>query len=54
MRPAPINLRIDQGQPDRERFEALCEKLLFRSILQDLDEWLSSFPAFREQQTMAA
>jgi 5'-3' exonuclease len=49
MRPAPVNLQIDKGEPDAERFRKLCDLLLFESITRDLDEWLSVFPAWRKE-----
>lgn len=53
-RPAPINLRVIRGEPSRERFEKLCRVLVFKSILKELDHWLSSFPAMLEVMEEAA
>jgi 5'-3' exonuclease len=50
VRPAPVNLQVDKGAPDKEKLRQFCELLLFKSILKDFDEWCSVFPAFREQQ----
>lgn len=47
-RPAPINLRVDKGDPNQELFRVFCDRFLFNSITQNLDEWIRVFPAFRE------
>jgi 5'-3' exonuclease len=46
-RPDPINLSITRGEADKGRFEEFCRRLVFQSILKDLDTWLSVFDAFR-------
>lgn len=46
-RPAPVNLVVTRGEPDRARFETFCQRLVFLSFLKDLDAWLTVFPAFR-------
>lgn len=46
VRPKPINLHLNQGEPSVSRFEQLCKIMMFKSILQDLHEWLSVFPAY--------
>lgn len=46
-RPAPINLTVDKGEASYEKIQQFCELLLFRSILQEFDEWLRVFPHFR-------
>lgn len=53
-RPKPQNLVVDKGTPDREKFERFCEILLFKSITQELDDWLRVFPAFRAADTLPA
>lgn len=45
-RPAPINLTLTKGAASEDAFRAFCDKLMFRSITQDLDNWLSVFPAY--------
>lgn len=45
-RPAPQDLRLDKGEASKEKFQRFCELLVFKSILQELDDWLSVFPAF--------
>lgn len=47
-RPAAINMRVDKGSPNKELFRTFCDRLLFNSITQELDEWIRVFPAFRE------
>lgn len=46
VRPAPQNMTVDKGEADQERFARFCELLLFKSILQELDDWLRVFPQF--------
>lgn len=46
-RPAPVNLTVTKGEPDIERFRKFCQVLVFRSILQNLEEWVVPFPAWR-------
>lgn len=53
-RPAPINLRVDKGDPDVAKFQAFCDLLLFNSITQELDDWLRVFPSFKETLAEAA
>ena len=53
-RPAPINLRVDKGDPDAAKFQSFCDLLLFRSITQELDDWLRVFPAFQNETAIAA
>lgn len=48
-RPAPINLVVDKGTPDIGKFQTFCELLLFKSITQELDDWIRVFPAFRDE-----
>lgn len=47
-RPEMINLSVDKGEPSLERFRAFCELLCFKSITQELAEWLRAFPHFSE------
>jgi 5'-3' exonuclease len=55
MRPDPVNLRVDAGEPDLERFRTFCNKLMFRSITKDLESFVSVFPAFHHlQEELAA
>lgn len=53
-RPAPINLRVDKGDPDVAKFQAFCDLLLFRSITQELEDWLRVFPSFQNEAAIAA
>lgn len=53
-RPAPINLRVDKGDPDVAKFQAFCDLLLFKSITQELDDWLRVFPSFKTNLAEAA
>lgn len=46
-RPAPMNLVVDKGQPSKELFRTYCDRLLFSSITQELDEWIRVFPPYR-------
>jgi len=54
VRPAPINLRVDKGEPDYEKLRAFCDILLFKSITQEFDEWIRVFPHFRDRIPAAA
>ncbi|RWJ03402.1 PIN domain nuclease [Mesorhizobium sp.] len=49
-RPAPLNLTVTRGEPDLERFETFCRRLMFQSFLTDLPTWASAFPAFRMEE----
>jgi 5'-3' exonuclease len=53
-RPAPINFTVTPGEASQERFEAFCRRLVFASILKDIDNWLSVFPAFQPPWDAAA
>lgn len=54
-RPAPVNMQIDKGTPDIDRFRTFCERLMFRSFTKDLSAWISVFPAFVHlQEELAA
>lgn len=53
-RPKPVNMHVTKGDPDRDRFQVFCERLVFQSFLKDLDAWLSVFPAFRQSLEEAA
>ncbi len=52
-RPAPINLRIKQGEPDLAAVRTVFERLLFNSLLVNLEEWLSVFPGFKQERLAA-
>ena len=52
-RPAPINLTVTKGEANLEAFRGFCDKLMFRSISQELDTWLSVFPAYQYLQEKA-
>ena len=56
VRPAPQNLQVDAGTPDKDKFRQFCDLLLFKSITQEYEEWIRVFPHFREQfqQQLAA
>ncbi|WP_276122604.1 5'-3' exonuclease H3TH domain-containing protein [Pararhizobium qamdonense] len=55
LRPDPINLKVDAGEPDIERFRTFCNRLMFRSITKELEPWISVFPAFHSlQEELAA
>jgi len=45
-RPAPTGMTLDKGVPSHHKMERFCETLLFKSILQEFDDWLRVFPAF--------
>ncbi|MGV1754788.1 5'-3' exonuclease H3TH domain-containing protein [Agrobacterium sp. CG674] len=51
-RPAPFNLVVDKGDPSYVKFHQFCEVLLFKSITQELADWLRVFPAFREIESI--
>lgn len=48
LRPDMLNLSIDKGEPDFEKFERFCDLLLFKSITQELRDWIRVFPHFNE------
>lgn len=53
-RPPMVGLSVDKGAASYDNMERFCETLLFKSILQNFDEWLRVFPAFHylnEQMT---
>ncbi|MDE4297047.1 5'-3' exonuclease H3TH domain-containing protein [Phaeobacter gallaeciensis] len=52
-RPAPINLTVDKGTPNVDLFRVFCDRLLFNSITQELDEWIRVFPAFQQEAVAA-
>lgn len=54
-RPEPVNLKVDAGEPDIERFRTFCDRLMFRSITRDIKTWVSAFPPFHYlQEELAA
>lgn len=53
LRPAPINLTVTKGEPNLNALRAFCDKLMFRSITQDLDNWVLPFPAYQKLQEAA-
>lgn len=53
-RPDAINLTVEKGEPDAEKFRRLCDLLLFKSITQEFDDWIRVFPHFREHAALAA
>ena len=48
-RPAPINLKLTPGAASVQKFRDFCDLLMFRSITQEFDNWLSVFPAFQNE-----
>lgn len=38
-RPAPGEVKVTELPPDRAKFEALCKRLAFVSILREMDKW---------------
>jgi hypothetical protein len=54
-RPEPINLTVNKGTPDIDRFRTFCDRFMFKSITKELRTWLSVFPAFHYlQEALAA
>lgn len=47
-RPVPVNMQINKGTPDVERFRTFCTRFMFQSFLKNLETWVSVFPAFTE------
>lgn len=47
-RPKPEGLNIDRGAPGIAGFRIFCDRLLFASITQELEEWLRVFPAYQQ------
>lgn len=52
-RPKPVSLVMDNGTPSLSRFKALCARLMFNSILEEVEEWLSVFPAYADGRMIA-
>lgn len=52
-RPVPVNFTVTRPNIDLEAFRALCNKLLFKSILSDFDNWTQPFLPREEQQEAA-
>lgn len=52
-RPDPINLVVNNGTPDIKKFREFCDLLLFRSITEQLENWVSVFPAFKHMEIAA-
>lgn len=44
LRPKPENMAIFRGEPSAENFRKLCDVLLFKSITDGFDNWISAFP----------
>lgn len=42
-RPIPTGLTVDKGTPDRAAFADFCDRLLFRSIAEQIDTWTEPF-----------
>ncbi|MBA8881776.1 5'-3' exonuclease H3TH domain-containing protein [Phyllobacterium myrsinacearum] len=53
-RPAPINLKVDPGSPSIETFTLFCQRLVFKSFLTDIENWVSVFPPFKYREAAAA
>lgn len=51
-RPKPEGLVIEKGTPSVDAFRDFCEDFMFRSFLQDLELWISVFPAFKHQSPL--
>jgi 5'-3' exonuclease len=49
VRPAPVSLTIDKGNPSLTNFRKFCELLLFRSIYEHLEDWQFVFPGIAEE-----
>jgi 5'-3' exonuclease len=43
-RPKPEGLQVDRGEPNANLFGVLCDRFVFSSITQELQDWLSVFP----------
>ena len=46
VRPKPEGLNVEKGDPSACRFVKLCHMLMFKSIIDQIDDWLCVFPAF--------
>lgn len=44
LRPAPVNMIVNRGEPNLENFRRMCELLLFKSITDNLGVWVDAFP----------
>lgn len=54
VRPAPIGTHIFQGEPSAENFRKMCDILLFKSITDQFETWISAFPKCAETFAVAA
>lgn len=48
IRPRPEGMNLNKGEPSLRLFKLFCQKLMFRSILEELDNWLYVFPAYQD------
>lgn len=43
-RPAPAGMHVSPGEPSPENFRKMCDLLLFKSITDQFETWISAFP----------
>lgn len=48
IRPRPEGSSLNKGEPSYRLFQLFCQKLMFKSFLDQLDNWLSVFPAYND------
>lgn len=53
-RPAPVNLTVTKGEANINKLRAFCDKLMFRSLTADLNNWTEVFPAYQAIMQEAA
>lgn len=54
LRPKPKDMFIHRGEPSAENFRKMCDLLLFKSITDQFDAWISAFPAAHATVAQAA
>lgn len=52
-RPKPEGMTVTAGATDIQRFREFCDRLMFRSITQDLENWLGVFPSYKHAMEAA-
>lgn len=54
IRPLPANMQVSREEASLERFTEFCERLVFKSMLTDVENWTSVFPGFKVPWEQAA
>lgn len=53
-RPKPEHMHVFKGEPSPENFRKLCDVLLFKSITDQFETWISAFPVAHQVVAQAA